>query len=68
MKLLLSSSDPRQIEFVRRDLSKAGIAYESRHLGGKDDGSGIPVYPELWIKHTDDYPRAARVLARAQGH
>jgi Putative prokaryotic signal transducing protein len=64
MKLLFSAADPVRIEKVRTGLITAGVACEVLHPVSDDDTSGIPFYPELWVKHEKDYPVASRVLAR----
>lgn len=64
MKLLFSSSDPGKLELMLRELNGASIGTETRHVSGGDDGSGIPVYPELWIKREEDYEKACLIFAR----
>ena len=55
MKMLFFSSDPSEVEHVRREFALAGIACEVRH-GTVSHGRALDA--ELWIQHDTDCHRA----------
>jgi hypothetical protein len=64
MKLLMGGSDLRKLQRVRTRLIGMGVACEIVHQLDYDEPSGLPSYPELWVRKDEDLDTAAIVLRR----
>ena len=64
MKFLCCGSDSEKLELARKKLVRLGIACELHRDANGRDGSGIPCYPELWIKREEDFGAAVRIFSR----
>jgi hypothetical protein len=68
MKMLVSSSARCEVERITAILGRACIAYEVRNLDFPTDMSGIPFYPEVWVRNDKDLALAATLVAGHQYH
>jgi hypothetical protein len=64
MKLLLGGSDLAKLQQVRSRLLGMGVACDIVHQLDYDEPSGVPSYPELWVRKDEDYDTASLVLRR----
>ena len=64
MRLLCCGSDLERLEQARKKLVRMGIACELHRDASEKDGSGIPSYPELWVKREEDFGAAVGIFSR----
>ncbi len=60
MKMLFCASDRTRLENVSRRLLSAGVPCEIRQESGQDS-SGVPFYPELWVRSGAEFKFALLV-------
>lgn len=64
MKLLLGGSDLGKLQQVRTKLLGMGVACDIVHQLDYDEPSGLPSYPELWVRKDEDFDTATLILQR----
>jgi hypothetical protein len=61
--MLFSSSASAEVERVTTILGQAYIAYDVRNQDLPPDPSGIPYYPEVWVRNDHDFAMATMLVA-----
>jgi len=62
MRLLLGGSDLEKLQRVRIKLLGMGVACDIVQDKDLNDASGLPIYPEVWVRREEDFDTAALAL------